>query len=285
MNDCDCINDVEGLFDANNPGGLYSVDLEEPYGRMVVDECLFLAGKFALRVKLGYLYNIYIGIPTDREKPKSLDELRGIPNPVPPKPSMPPFYPIAYRKLLELQVLLPSIYLSVDQVIRLLKCFPIEGYLRVQVFQSVFSHIVDLKNIYLIIEELFTLDEYEEACHRMGILNLFDPMRVDRFYALDLRRREYREWCKILIQLAIVEPGENWVDESYRYGRYDDPISGWILPNTWTQPDSDNYGEGGPRHFGWLTLTYRSEGFGCAPNIPLRQQLRKKTLIGFKRII
>lgn len=27
----------------------------------------------------------------------------------------------------------------------------------------------------------------------------------------------YREFCKILIVLAMTEPGENWIDETYRY--------------------------------------------------------------------
>ncbi len=46
--------------------------------------------------------------------------------------------------------------------------------------------------------------------HRIGIMNLMDPMKPDRLYRLDLRKVDHREWVKILVTLAIAEPGENW---------------------------------------------------------------------------
>ena len=45
--------------------------------------------------------------------------------------------------------------------------------------------------------------------------------------------REQREWCKIIIRLAVEEPGENWLDESYRWSGWDDPVPGWQLPAQW----------------------------------------------------
>ena len=45
--------------------------------------------------------------------------------------------------------------------------------------------------------------------------------------------------CKILISLAIAEPGDNWVNGGeYRWSKYDEPVPGWILPAPWTQPDT-----------------------------------------------
>jgi hypothetical protein len=29
-------------------------------------------------------------------------------------------------------------------------------------------------------------------------------------------RWDHREWCKVLVALAIVEPGDNWLDYDYR---------------------------------------------------------------------
>lgn len=43
FNNCDCKKIIDGLFNASNPGGKWKVDLSEPYGQMVVEECFFLA--------------------------------------------------------------------------------------------------------------------------------------------------------------------------------------------------------------------------------------------------
>ncbi len=124
-----------------------------------------------------------------------------------------------------------------------------------------------------------------QALHRLGIMNLLDPFKVDRFYCLDLRRMEHREMCKILIALAVAEPGENWVDEHYRWAKYDDAVPGWVLPATWAMDDSENNNDGGPRRHGWISLRYRSEGFGCAPVWEVRKTLRRRFLVGLKRIL
>ena len=118
------------------------------------------------------------------------------------------------------------------------------------------------------------------------MLNVFDPVTPDRGYRLDLRRFEQREFAKILIELAVVEPGRNWVNESFRWSKYDEPIPGWELPNAWTLPDDDTSAlDSGPRKHGWLILEYTSTGEDCAPVYPTRRQLRKKTLVGTKRVI
>lgn len=39
---CDCEKELKGLFDASSPGGSYTLDLSEPYGQMVAEECLYL---------------------------------------------------------------------------------------------------------------------------------------------------------------------------------------------------------------------------------------------------
>jgi len=57
-------------------------------------------------------------------------------------------------------------------------------------------------------------------------MNILDPMKPDRFYKLDLRRYDHREWCKILAVLAVAEPGDNWEMCTYRWAKYDDPVPG-----------------------------------------------------------
>ena len=188
-----------------------------------------------------------------QEKPRNYDE-KVDPRPVTPpamklspKPDQsayPPIFPFAYRKLLELQCFLIGMHLSAEQAGTIIRQFPSHAFLRVLCFQSLFGMIVDIDNMHYIMDKVFYESERWEALHRMGILNLYDPLYPDRSYKLDLRRWDHREWCKILISLAITEPGNNWVNAEYRWGKYDEPVPGWELPLSWTEPDTAS-GEGG----------------------------------------
>lgn len=218
------------------------------------------------------------------ERPPTPDDLR-VPVSPPSKTIVHPIFPLAYKKILQLQIVMPQLFLSVAQLKTLLEFFPPdEALLRVLLIQSVFSHIVDMENMYLLLDGCLTLNERNELFHRVGLMNLLDPMKPDRTYRLDLRRFDHREWVKILVQLAIAEPGDNWEEVDYRWGKYDDPVPGWTLPATWCYAD-DNGVTGGPRTHGWLRLTYRSYGNGCMPVMSVRKYLRKRTLAGMKRII
>jgi hypothetical protein len=54
--------------------------------------------------------------------------------------------------------------MSVQQLKVLLEFFPPEeGYLRIQLIQAVFTHIVDLENMDLIIDQVLTPDERNEV--------------------------------------------------------------------------------------------------------------------------
>lgn len=206
---------------------------------------------------------------------------------VPEKRKMSAIYPYAYRKMLELQIEMPGVFLSASQAVQLMNYFPEEGYLRVQVLLAIFSHIIDAENICLdIYDKHCSLNERLEIIHRLGVLAVMDPMKPDREYCLDLRHYDQREWAKVLISLALNEPGDNWVDGGeYRWSRYDDPVPGWILPQPWTLPDDSDGGEGGPRRYGWLRVTYTSTAKGCEPSPQVRRNLRRKTLAGQKTLL
>lgn len=215
------------------------------------------------------------------ERPPTPDNLRsGTP---PSRITAHPICVYGYKKLLELQVMMSALYLTVAQLHKILQYFPPDvGYLRIQVIQTVFSHLIDQENMYFIYDTLLTVDEQAELLHRIGIMNIFDTLKPDRLYKLDLRRYDQREFAKILVSLAVVEPGDNWVDYTYRWGKYDEPVPGWTLPGTWTMAD-DGGNRGGPRNHGWLVLTYRSHGNGCMPVMSLRKNLRKRLLAGIKK--
>ena len=63
-----------------------------------------------------------------------------------------------------MQILFPSLYITVQQLKVLLEYFPPEeGYLRIQLIQALFSHIIDLENMNMIIDEVLTFDERNEV--------------------------------------------------------------------------------------------------------------------------
>ena len=80
----------------------------------------------------------------------------------PSKSRMSPIYPSAYRKLLELQIILPSLYFTCEQVIELMFLFPDVHYLRVQLICALFGHVLDLENIGNVVD-LLNLDERDEV--------------------------------------------------------------------------------------------------------------------------
>jgi hypothetical protein len=48
-----------------------------------------------------------------------------------------------------------------------------------------------------------------ELGHRLGWLNIFNPMHCDGFYRLDLGKRDQRIVAQMLVTLSCEEPGEN----------------------------------------------------------------------------
>jgi hypothetical protein len=66
--------------------------------------------------------------------------------------------------LFQLQIQFPALYINVNQLMQLLEYFPpSEGYLRIQLIMGIFSHITDLENMYLIIDNVLTFDERNEV--------------------------------------------------------------------------------------------------------------------------
>lgn len=74
--------------------------------------------------------------------------------------------------------MMPTLYLSVAQLSKLLEYFPPdEGYLRIQLIQSVFSHVVDLELMYQIYDNILTPSERLEV--RSNCILVFVFTRID----------------------------------------------------------------------------------------------------------
>jgi len=80
---------------------------------------------------------------------------------------------------------------------------------------------------------------------RIGILQLMNPMCVEGYYELDLSERQDAIVARVLVDLSVKEPGENWIDETFNG-------NGFELPATWVQKLPEK---------GILTLTYAVESW------------------------
>lgn len=139
--------------------------------------------------------------------------------------------------------------------------------------------VTDINHTCLLVDALRP-DEGREVLFRRGHLNCVNPVFADRYYRLDLSVWDEREMAKMLVRLAMMEPGENWLEETFQRNSQSPLIPGWELPLDWTTPDvSAEKKDGGPPTQGFLTLWYSSSPRrGCAPNLLVRQDLEDRTL-------
>uniref|UniRef100_K3WWE7 EF-hand domain-containing protein n=1 Tax=Globisporangium ultimum (strain ATCC 200006 / CBS 805.95 / DAOM BR144) TaxID=431595 RepID=K3WWE7_GLOUD len=109
------------------------------------------------------------------------------------------------QKLTQLEMLVSDRWLSCDQAAELIAAFPNAINARAKAACILFGRLVDVGNFIKIYDELSREDQ-RECIHRLGWLNIFDPMQPDRQYPpLDLSIRDERELVQILAQLALNE--------------------------------------------------------------------------------
>ena len=137
---------------------------------------------------------------------------------------------------------------------------------RVDFIVASHCRVVDMHNFFRFWEWL-SKSEQLELMKRLGWLNTFDPCMPERRHYLDLTNREERVITMMLVRLAMVEPGENWLHEHYFNPNF---RPGWELPMSWTQAIPAE---------GHLVLTYASSLKGCEAVWPERIKLRKFTCI------
>ena len=188
------------------------------------------------------------------------------------------------------------------QVSHIMRCFPDDAAgiedARVQALQSCFARIADLHNIFphILQDENLLSKKMSDLCiERLGWLNVFNPGNPDLIYDLDMSIWEHYQITLMLVELADVEPGENFLDETwtkwdkqakteYIPGEKGDYVlvDGWELPMSWV--------ENGPPDRGFLHVEYYSgrdketgelAGLeGCAPVWKLRESMMENVLLG-----
>ena len=101
------------------------------------------------------------------------------------------------------------------------------GTYRVELVVTLFGCLVDLHNFELVLR---ALTSFEAACVicRVGWLNIFNPLKPQGAYELDLSRHEERVIYKYINVLGTNEAGENFHEQSFRWERGMDPIPGIV---------------------------------------------------------
>ncbi|KDO32465.1 hypothetical protein SPRG_02942 [Saprolegnia parasitica CBS 223.65] len=181
-------------------------------------------------------------------------------------------------KLIQIEIVTSDRYLTVAQASRIVLSMPIGNFGRVEAARVLFSRLMDVENFVDILDEL-SVPEQKMLATYLGWLNILNPLKPDRYYVLDMSVLEDYAVAKILVHLAIVEEGDNWVDYSYAPIKNEPPLPNWVLPASW---DADDTGKGeGPRRNGILKLRFRSTPEdGCEPDWDARQEMKKRVLCG-----
>jgi hypothetical protein len=109
-----------------------------------------------------------------------------------------------------------------------------------------------MENFLTTVEKGLDKEGLEVFAERLGWLNMLNPDVVDRSYRLNLENSDEHKTAEYLVHLAVIEPGENWMDEHWSATRC---IGQWELPASWEE-------EGGVPDEGILTLRYYT-GPGC----------------------
>ena len=225
----------------------------------------FMAQGAELRKKFGHLP---AGSGSQRRLSKGdsrRSSLTADPNPT-------PLYRDYARRVHALKANMGHHHFSTALVLDLVQRFPPEQTVRVELCVAVFGRIVDVRNFSNVVDAL-TEAEQLELYHRLGYLNVLNSADVDRRYEMNLKVPDERKMASILVNLAIAEPGENWVDESFRRKESLHPSPGWQLPLEWHSDEVI--------HYGILGLTYSSTGRGCKPDPAVRRGLLPTFLCGW----
>ena len=103
----------------------------------------------------------------------------------------------AYAKLEEIEACLFCKFLTCKQANALLEKFPPDSMVRVELLLRLFERAVDLELLGPVVLDRLSQDEQDEAQHRFGYMNLFNPVYPDRRYKCDLAVRDHREMVKV----------------------------------------------------------------------------------------
>ena len=170
----------------------------------------------------------------------------------------------ALAMLVHLQDIVSTRWFSSEQVQMIASLYPPDTELklpvnpRVEILLALHSRTIDLWN-YDNVLKMLPADERAELTFRLGVLNVWTPLKPDGPIMLDLTQMEERQVCllsnwhdpactcahilflrlwfrqvaKMLVHIMRSEPGLSWKDETFQWDRFQHPIPGWDLNEAW----------------------------------------------------
>ena len=138
---------------------------------------------------------------------------------------------------------------------------------KIELIIAMFCQIVDPINFELVMSKL-NAKERGMLLFRVGILNIWNPLKPDGAYSLNISHRGDRQVLKVLLMLSCIEPGQNWVDETFRES-HDIAVAAvgdWNVPLAW-------YADVNIPPHGIVNLKYCSPTFENKPNVAARMAL------------
>jgi hypothetical protein len=143
------------------------------------------------------------------------------------------------------------------------------GSYHVDLIVSLFNRVVDIHNFEIVMKVLNPQECAQVYC-RIGWLNIFNPTKPEGYFVVDFNRYEERLVGKMLIALAITEPGDNMLDYWFRWSWDMDVVPGWELTEGYKRDETCTLK-------GIMMARYYSgEGkgkTGCAAHVRLRKAM------------
>lgn len=102
---------------------------------------------------------------------------------------------------------------------------------RVNLVVKLFSQVVDKVNMDSVLKFMKPA-EIAMVIFRLGYLNVFNTLKPEGYWRLNMSRRDEKQFVRALILLSFAEPGQNWQNQSFEEaGKHED--TNWTLPLSW----------------------------------------------------
>ena len=185
------------------------------------------------------------------------------------------------NKMNQLKRLAAELYFTSEQVAEITCTIPIQfPTCRIAAIQTMFNRIVNFEHFYLVEDEINKTNEdvyrlqSSMLQERLGILNILNPNYVDRDFILRCEIYEDNKVGRLLVEYAVVEPGENWQNVTRQQNLMREPFPGWDL-NVRFYPETLEKFDGT-----FFCLTYYSGADeDCEPIWPTRRKWMNQFLV------
>lgn len=102
-------------------------------------------------------------------------------------------------------------YYSVEQLRRVMDIVP--RCARIETIIAIWARLVDLQNFRA--HDFVEREGYAVLQRRLGAANLFNPIRPEGWYHLEMKEKDCQKVAQCLVQLSTEEPGDNMKNEIY----------------------------------------------------------------------